>query len=50
VDVVLGDFGCSNGLREGFYTAFDGGLDAMLYWGPVTSVTFIGVTRDHLRL
>ena len=34
MDVVLGDFGCSDGLREGFYIALDGGLDAMLCWGP----------------
>jgi len=30
---VLGDFGCNNGLREGFYATLDGGLDAMLCWG-----------------
>ena len=30
VGVVLGGFGCSDGLREGFYTALDGDLDAML--------------------
>jgi len=30
VDVVLGGFGCSDGLRQGFYTSLDGGLDAML--------------------
>ena len=47
MDVVLGDFGCSNGLCEGFYTTLDGGLDAMLCWGPVTSVTCIGVTHGH---
>jgi len=34
MDVVLGGFGCSNGLREGFYIALDEGLDAMLCWGP----------------
>ncbi|QCE06982.1 hypothetical protein DEO72_LG9g1997 [Vigna unguiculata] len=26
----LTSFGCSDGLREGFYTALDGGVDAML--------------------
>ncbi|QCD79013.1 hypothetical protein DEO72_LG1g2650 [Vigna unguiculata] len=34
MDVVLSGFGCSDGLREGFYTTLDGGLDAMLCWGP----------------
>jgi len=38
VDVVLGGFGCSNGLHEGFYTALDGGLDAMLCWGGLDAV------------
>jgi len=34
VDVVLGGLGCSNGLHEGFYTALDSDLDAMLCLGP----------------
>ena len=32
--VAPGGFGCSDGLREGFYTALDGGLDVMPCWGP----------------
>jgi len=47
---VLGGFDCSDGLREGFYTALDGGLDAILCRGLVTSATCIGVTCDHSRL
>ena len=34
MDVVLGGFGCSDGLREGLYTTLDEGLDAMLCWEP----------------
>ena len=33
MDVVLGGFGCSDGLRERLYTTLDGGLDVMLCWG-----------------
>jgi len=31
--------------KEDFYTTLDGGHDAMLCWGPITSVTCIGATR-----
>jgi len=47
---ALGDFGCRVGSRGGFYIALDGGLDARLCWGPVTSASCIRVTRDHSRL
>jgi len=28
------NFGCQTGSRGGFYTTLDGGLEAMLCWGP----------------
>jgi len=34
VGVALGSFGCRVGLRGGFYTTYDGGLEVMLGWGP----------------
>jgi len=45
-----GDFRSRAGSRGGFYTTLDGGLEAMLFWGPITSETCIGVTRGHSRL
>jgi len=36
--------------EEDSCTALDGGHEAMLYWGLVTSVTFNGVTRGPSRL
>jgi len=47
---MLGGFGCSDGLREGFYTTLDGALGAMLCLRSVMSATCIGVTRGHSRL
>ena len=36
---ALGNFRYKDGLREGFYTTLDGGLDAMLCWGPSCECT-----------
>jgi len=41
---------CWIGLRWGFYTALDEGLEACFVGGPVTSITCIRVTRGHSRL
>jgi len=50
MDVVLGDFGCCNGIREGFYTALMEVLMRCFVGGPVMSVTCIGITHGHSRL